>query len=110
LDDLVGHEVLPRAVRVHDGPNQVLRHLVTWLEIPDGEGDYLLFSECPPSFAEPYPGDDGRFLVHVTVTLEELVVQACDPSVIRELAKALECEADRMELAATDYDEEYDIW
>ena len=31
-------------------------------------------------------------------------------SVVRELAKAFEREADRMELAATDYDEGYDIW
>jgi hypothetical protein len=36
--------------------------------------------------------------------------QACDPSIVRELAKALECEADGMELAATDPKEEYDIW
>lgn len=54
--------------------------VVTWLEIPDGEGDYLLFSECPPSFAEPYPGDDGRFLVHAALTLGELASQACDPA------------------------------
>ena len=47
--------------------------VVTCLEIPDGEGDYLLFSECPPSLAEPYPGDDGRFLVHAALTLGELV-------------------------------------
>lgn len=84
--------------------------VVMRLKVPDGEGDYLLFSECPPSFAEPYPGDDGKFLVHATVMLEELVAQACDPSVIRELAKAVGREADRMESAATGSDEEYDIW
>ena len=84
--------------------------VVMCLKVPDGEGDYLLFSECPSSFAEAYPGVDGRLLVHATVTLEELVSQACDPSVIRELAKALEREADRMEFAETDPDEEYDIW
>ena len=84
--------------------------VVTCLKVPDGEGDYLLFGECPVSFAEPYPGDDGRFLVHATVTLEELVSQACDPSVIREVARALERDADRMESSATDPDEEYDIW
>ena len=42
--------------------------VVTCLKVPDGEGDYLLFGERPVSFAEPYPGDDGRFLVHATVT------------------------------------------
>ena len=84
--------------------------VVMCLKVPDGVGDYLLFSECPPSFAEPYPGDDGKFLVHATVTLEELVAQACDPSVIRELAKAVGRKADRMESAATGSDEEYDIW
>ena len=84
--------------------------VVTCLKVPDGEGDYLLFSECPTSFAEPYPGDDGRFLVHATVTLGELVSQTCDPSVVRELAKALEQEADKMELSATGYDEEHDVW
>ena len=82
--------------------------VVMCLKVPDGEGDYLLFSECPPSFAEPYPGDDGRFLVHATVTLGELVSQACDPSVIRELARALEREADSMESGAEDNDEGYD--
>ena len=84
--------------------------VVMCLEVPDGEGDYLLFSECPSSFAEPYPGDDGRFLVHATVTLGELVSQACDPSVIRELARALEREADSMESDAVDNDEGYDSW
>ena len=54
--------------------------------------------------------DVRGFLVHAALTLGELASQACDPSVIRELARALEREADRMELAATDYDEEYDIW
>ena len=82
--------------------------VVMCLKVPDGEGDYLLFSECPPSFAEPYPGDDGRFLVHATVTLGELVSQACDPSVIRELARALEREAASMESGAEDNDEGYD--
>lgn len=84
--------------------------VVMCLKVPDGEGDYLLFSELPATFAEPYPGDDGRFLVHASVTLEELVAQACDPSVIRELAKAVGREADRMESAVTDPDEKYDIW
>ena len=84
--------------------------VVTCLEIPDGdgEGDYLLFSECPPSLAEPYPGDDGRFLVHAALTLGELVSQACDPSVIRELARALEREADSMEPDEAGNDEGYD--
>ena len=84
--------------------------VVVCLKVPDGEGDYLLFCECPPSFAEPYPGDDGRFLVHATVTLGELASQACDPSVIRELAMALEREADSMGLDVEDGDEEYDSW
>jgi len=84
--------------------------VVTCLKVPDGEGDYLLFSECPSSFAEPYPGDGGRFLVHATVTIGELVSQACHPSVIRELASALEREADSMEQDAADGDEGYDIW
>ena len=84
--------------------------VVMCLKVPDGEGDSLLFSKCPPSFAEPYPGDDGRFFVHATVTLGELVSQACDPSVVRELAKALEREADKMELSTAGYDEEHDIW
>lgn len=81
--------------------------VIACLKVPDGEGDYLLFSELPSSFAEPYPGDGGRFLVHATVTLAELASQACDPSVVRELARALEREADRMELDAADRDEEY---
>ncbi|MBR3158984.1 MAG: hypothetical protein IKF14_07745 [Atopobiaceae bacterium] len=84
--------------------------VVTCLKVPDGEGDYLLFVECPSSFAERYPGDGGRFLVHATVTIGGLVSQAGDPSVIRELAKALEREADSMESGAADCDEEYDIW
>ena len=82
--------------------------VVTCLEIPDGDGDYLLFSECPPSFAEPYPDDDGRFLVHAALTLGELASQACDPSVIRELARALEREADSMEPDEAGNDEGYD--
>lgn len=82
--------------------------VVVCLKVPDGEGDYLLFSECPPSLAEPYPGDDRRFLVHATVTLGELVSQACDPSVIRELARALEREADSMEPDEAGNDEGYD--
>ena len=84
--------------------------VIACLKVPDGEGDYLLFNECPASFAEPYPGHDAKFLVHATITIGELVSQACDPSIVRELAKALECEADGMELAATDPKEEYDIW
>lgn len=84
--------------------------VITCLKVPDGEGDYLLFSECPSSFAEPYPGDEGRFLVHATVTLGELVSQACNPSVIRELARALEREADSMESDAEDNDKGYDSW
>ena len=84
--------------------------VVACVKVPDGEGDYLLFAECASSFAEPYPGDGGRFLMHATVTLGELASQACDASVVRELARALEREADRMESAATGSDEEYDIW
>ena len=67
------------------------------LRIPDGLGDCLLFSESTALFAEPYPGDDGRFLVHSTMTLGELASQALEPSIVRELAKALEREADSME-------------
>ena len=84
--------------------------MVTCLKVPDDDGDYLLFSESPTSSAEPYPGNDVKFLVHATVTLGELVSQACDPSVIRELARALESEADSMESGAADYDGEYDTW
>ena len=84
--------------------------VVACVKVPDGEGDYLLFSECPSSFAEPYPGDGGRFLVHATVTLAELASQACDPSVLRELAEALVREADSMESGTAGSEEEYDSW
>ena len=84
--------------------------VITCLKVPDADGDYLLFSESLASSAEPYPGNDAKFLVHATITIGELVSQACDPSIVRELAKALECEADGMGLAATDPKEEYDIW
>jgi len=89
------------------GPNPEAE-VVMCLKVPDGEGDYLLFSELPPSFAEPYPGDDGRFLVHANVTLGMLASQACDPSVIRDLARALEHEADAMESGSGGYEEHYD--
>jgi hypothetical protein len=84
--------------------------VITCLKDPDADGDYLLLGEPLASSAEPYPGNDAKFLVHTTVTLGGLVSQACDPSAVRELAKAPECEADRMGLAATDPKEEYDIW
>jgi hypothetical protein len=71
--------------------------VITCLKVPDADGDYLLFSESPASFAEPYPGNDAKFLVHTTVTLGGLVSQACDSSIIRDFAKALDNEADTME-------------
>jgi hypothetical protein len=74
------------------------------LKVPDGLGDYLLFSESDASFAEPYPGDDGRFLVHSTMTLRELASQTFAPT-LRELARALENEADSMENEELGYDE-----
>ena len=70
---------------------------VTCPEVPGADGGYLLLGESAASFAEPYPGDDAKFLVHTTVTLGELVSQACDPSVIRNLAEALDDEADTTE-------------
>ena len=70
--------------------------VVVCLKVPDGLGDYLLFSESEASSAEPYPGDDGRFLVHSTMPLGELSSQTCAP-MLRELARALENEADSME-------------
>ena len=71
--------------------------VVVCLKVPDGLGDYLLFSESAASFAEPYPGDDGRFLVHSTISIAELASQSAEPSIVRELASALEREADSME-------------
>jgi hypothetical protein len=70
--------------------------VVVCLKVPDGLGDYLLFSESEASSAEPYPGDDGRLLVHSTMPLGELSSQTCAP-MLRELARALENEADSME-------------
>lgn len=84
--------------------------VIACLKVPDGEGDYLLFNECPASFAEPYPGNGAKFLVHTTVTLGELVSRACDPSVVRDLARALDDEADAMESGSVDYEEGYDSW
>ena len=77
--------------------------VIACLKVPDGEGDYLLFNECPASSAEPYPGNDAKFLVHTTVTLGGLVSQACDPSIIRNFARALDNEADTMESGSADY-------
>ena len=71
--------------------------VVSCIEVPDGEGDYLLFGEVPASGAEPYPGDGSRFLVRSSIALDELVSQACDASVVRNLASALEREADSMD-------------
>lgn len=78
--------------------------VVVCFKVPDGLGDYLLFSESMASFAEPYPGDDGRFLVHSTMSLGELASQTCAP-LLRELATALEREAEMMEKAELGYDE-----
>ena len=78
--------------------------VVVGLKVPDGLGDYLLFSESAASFAEPYPGDDGRFLVHSTMALAELASQSDDPSIVRELARALEGEADSMENSEHEHD------
>ena len=77
--------------------------VVVCLKVPDGLGDYLLFGESASSFAEPYPGDDGRFLVRSTMPLGELASQMCAP-MLRELAMALENEADSMEKAELGYD------
>ena len=78
--------------------------VVVCLKVPDGLGDYLLFGESAASLAEPYPGDDGRFLVHSTMPLGELSSQTCAP-MLRVLARALENEADSMEKAELGYDE-----
>ena len=77
--------------------------VITCLKVPDADGDYLLFSESLASSAEPYPGNDAKFLVHTTVTLGDLVSPACDPSIIRNFARALDNEADTMELGSADY-------
>ena len=77
--------------------------VVVCLKVPDGLGDYLLFSESAASSAEPYPGDDGRLLVHSTMPLGELASQTCAP-MLRELARALVNEADSMEKAELGYD------
>jgi hypothetical protein len=77
--------------------------VITCIKVPDADGDYLLFSESLASSAEPYPGNDAKFLVHTTVTLGGLVSQACDPSIIRNFARALDNEADTMESGSADY-------
>lgn len=64
--------------------------VVVCLEVPDGLGDYLLLGESTASFAEPCPGDDGRFLALSAMTLANLASQSAGPSLLRELAKALE--------------------
>ena len=84
--------------------------VVVCLEVPDGLGDYLLFTETPASFAEPYPGDEGRFLVHSTADLSDIASQAFDPSVMRELARAIDHEAERMESNEYADDKEEEIW
>lgn len=84
--------------------------VVVCLEVPDGLGDHLLFAETPASFAEPYPGDEGRFLVHSTAGLSDIASQAFDPSVMRELARAIEREAERMESNEYADDKEEEIW
>lgn len=78
--------------------------VVTCLKVPDEDGGYLPFRGSLASFAEPYPGNGAEFLVHTTVTLGELVSQACDPSVVRDLAKALDNEADAMGSGSVDYE------
>ena len=77
--------------------------VITCLKVPDADGDYLLFSESLASSAEPCPGNDAKFLVHTTVTLGGLVSQACDSSIIRNFARALDNEADTMESGSADY-------
>ena len=77
--------------------------VIVCLKVPDGLGDYLLFSESAATFAEPYPGDDGKLLVHSTMPLRELASQTHAP-MLRELARALENEADSMEKAEPGYD------
>ena len=91
---------LAEALRGRDPDAEV----VVCLKVPDGLGDYLLFSESAASFAEPYPGDDGRFLVHSTMPLRDLASQAPVP-LLRELSAALEREADSMEKEDLGYDE-----
>ena len=76
---------------------------VTCIKIPDADGDYLLLGESLASSAEPYPGNDAKFLVHTTVILGDLVSQACDPSITRDLAEALDDETDTMESDSADY-------
>ena len=77
--------------------------VITCLKVPDADGDYLLFSESLASSAEPYPGNDAKFLVHTTVTLGEIGSQACDSSIIRNFARALDNETDTMESGSADY-------
>ena len=77
--------------------------VITCIKVPDADGDYLLFSESLASSAEPYPGNDAKFLVHTTVTLGGLVSQACDSSIIRNFARALDNEADAMESGSADH-------
>ena len=77
--------------------------VITCLKVPDADGDYLLLGESLASSAEPYPGNDAKFLVHTTVTLGGLVSQACDSSIIRNFARALDNEADTMEPGSADY-------
>lgn len=84
------------------GPNPDAE-AVTCLEVPDADGDYLPFSESLASSAEPYPGSDAKFLVRTTVTLGGLVSQACDSSIIRNFARALDNEADTMESDSADH-------
>ena len=66
-------------------------------KIDDGNGDYLLFMESDVACAEPYPGDGGRFLVHSTVTPKAIARSFFVHESVRELASALEREADEMQ-------------
>lgn len=71
--------------------------VVVCLMADGADGDCAPFREAPATHAEPYPGDRSRLLVHAQVSLGELASQASCPEVVRELARALEREADAME-------------
>ena len=84
--------------------------VVVCFKVLNDSGEYfLLFNETPASFAEPYPGDDGKFLVHATTSLPGISSQAMGSPVMRELAVAFEHEADRMDEEETRPDDE-DAW
>ena len=56
------------------------------------------FHECDWGGAtlKPYPGDSSKFLLHGFAAYGDLALQACGPSIAKDLARALEREIEFM--------------